>query len=139
MVLRGAYELLPDYWEAPVLLTPGASSSLMCDEYLLSQLVLCAKIYAMIVRNAMEDFHCKYLSDAQMRELNPIIRNAIYTALYCMVNNEDPGCNQWFYEAQKAIPDDWPEPKLLSKKPRGGKAVLLKKSYEWYYLGKHHE
>jgi len=40
-----------------------------------------AKLIAAVVRNQMEDFHCKCLSDAQMKELNPIIRNAIYTAL----------------------------------------------------------
>jgi hypothetical protein len=43
-----------------------------------------AKYIAMVVRNAMEDFHTKHLSDAQMKELNPIIRNAIYTALYAL-------------------------------------------------------
>jgi predicted DNA-binding protein YlxM (UPF0122 family) len=33
------------------------------------------------VRNAMEDFHVKNLSDKQMKELNPIIRQAIYDCL----------------------------------------------------------
>ena len=40
-----------------------------------------AKAIAAYVRCYMEDFHCKHLSDAQMKELNPIIRNAIYTFL----------------------------------------------------------
>ncbi len=40
-----------------------------------------AMIIAMHVRNSMEEFHCKYLSDDQMRELNPIVRNAIYQAI----------------------------------------------------------
>ena len=35
----------------------------------------------MHVRNEMEDFHCEHLSDAQMKELNPIIRKAIYETL----------------------------------------------------------
>ena len=35
-----------------------------------------AKYIAIVIRNAMEDFHHKYLSDEQMKELNPIIRNA---------------------------------------------------------------
>ena len=39
---------------------------------------------SMVVRNAMEDFHGKHLSDAQMKEINPIIRNAVYTALYAL-------------------------------------------------------
>ncbi|MDE3076694.1 MAG: hypothetical protein KGJ86_14850 [Chloroflexota bacterium] len=33
------------------------------------------------MRNSLEDFHVKHLTDAQMKELNPIIRNAIYDAL----------------------------------------------------------
>ena len=40
-----------------------------------------AKIVAMHVRNEMEDFHCRHLGDAQMKELNPIIRKAIYETL----------------------------------------------------------
>jgi hypothetical protein len=40
-----------------------------------------AKVIAMHVRNEMEDFHCRHLSDAQMKELNPIIRKAIYQTL----------------------------------------------------------
>jgi hypothetical protein len=40
-----------------------------------------AKILAMHVRNKMEDFHCEHLSDAQMKELNPIIRKAIFETL----------------------------------------------------------
>lgn len=40
-----------------------------------------AKAIAAYIRMNMEDFHCKHLSDAQMKELNPLIRNAIYTFL----------------------------------------------------------
>ena len=36
-----------------------------------------AKYISIVIRNAMEDFHTKHLSDAQMKELNPIIRNAV--------------------------------------------------------------
>ncbi|MEA3397132.1 MAG: hypothetical protein U9R05_06685 [Chloroflexota bacterium] len=43
-----------------------------------------AMYIAQVVRNEMEDFHVEHLTDDQMRELNPIIRNAIYTALYAM-------------------------------------------------------
>ncbi len=48
---------------------------------------LLAKAIASIVRNQMEDFHYKYLTDDQMRELNPIIRNSIFSALQLMRNN----------------------------------------------------
>lgn len=40
-----------------------------------------AKCIASFVRNGIEGFHADYLSDEQMRELNPLIRNAIYTFL----------------------------------------------------------
>lgn len=40
-----------------------------------------AKAIAAYVRLGMEDFHTTHLSDKQMRELNPIIRNSIYTFL----------------------------------------------------------
>ena len=43
-----------------------------------------AKFLAMLVRNGMEDFHHNHLSDEQMKELNPIIRNAIYTGLHAL-------------------------------------------------------
>lgn len=48
---------------------------------------LLAKAIASIVRNQMEDFHCKYLTDEQMKELNPIIRNSIFSALQLKRNN----------------------------------------------------
>jgi len=43
-----------------------------------------SKYIAIVVRNSMEDFHYKYLTDEQMKELNPIIRNAIYRAIYTL-------------------------------------------------------
>ncbi|MDP1834667.1 MAG: hypothetical protein Q8K75_01950 [Chlamydiales bacterium] len=38
-------------------------------------------IIAMYLRNELEDFHSKHLSDSQMMELNPIIRQATYNIL----------------------------------------------------------
>ena len=69
-----------------------------------------AKLIAAVVRNSMEDFHCKYLSDAQMKELNPIIRNAIYTALIKL--DEQPQAMAAYYEL--FIPDYWEDCELLS-------------------------
>lgn len=40
-----------------------------------------AKAIGAYVRLGMEDFHSEHLSDTQMKELNPIIRNSIYTFL----------------------------------------------------------
>ena len=68
-----------------------------------------AKLIAAIVRNQMEEFHSKYLSDEQMKELNPIIRNSIYTALVYM--KEKPATMLGYYHLW--VPDYWEDCKLL--------------------------
>jgi len=45
-----------------------------------------ARYMAIVIRNAMEDFHCEHLSDEQMKRLNPIIRNAVCTAFHAFQN-----------------------------------------------------
>ena len=73
-----------------------------------------AKYVAMVVRNAMEDFHCKHLSDEQMKELNPIIRNAIYTAIYTYETHTQSDPSKQFVEYHlMSIPKYWEEPELL--------------------------
>jgi hypothetical protein len=72
-----------------------------------------AMYLASVVRNAMEDFHCRHLSDEQMKELNPIIRNAIYTALYARENYNRSLAAQNFVDFSiRLIPDYWEEPTL---------------------------
>src|SRR5262245_10928795 len=72
-----------------------------------------AMYLASVVRNAMEDFHCRYLSDEQMKELNPIIRNAIYTALYARENYGRSVAAQSFVDfSVRLIPSYWEEPTL---------------------------
>jgi hypothetical protein len=72
-----------------------------------------AMYLASVVRNAMENFHCRYLSDEQMKELNPIIRNAIYTALYARENYNRSLAAQNFVDFSiRLIPDYWEEPIL---------------------------
>jgi len=68
-----------------------------------------AKLIAGVVRNKMEDFHCKYLSDEQMEELNPIIRNAIYTALVKI--KEHPEAMRVYY--QLFVSQYWEDCELL--------------------------
>lgn len=73
-----------------------------------------AMYIAMVVRNAMEDFHCEHLTDEQMRELNPIIRNAIYTALHASANvGTSEGADKFVEFQISLIPRYWEEPKLL--------------------------
>lgn len=74
-----------------------------------------AKYIAIVVRNELEDFHCKYLSDDQMRELNPLIRDGICSALHAYFNYHEyenaTGFVNWnFFN----IPDYWEEPQINS-------------------------
>lgn len=73
-----------------------------------------AMFIAMVVRNAMEDFHCRHLSDEQMKELNPIIRNAIGTALHALNRcRSSPGAESFVNFHTRSIPKYWEPPELL--------------------------
>jgi hypothetical protein len=73
-----------------------------------------AKYLAIVIRNAMEDFYHKYLSDEQMKELNPMIRNAIYTALYANENQDRSSrAKEYVRYHSSMIPKYWEEPQLL--------------------------
>jgi hypothetical protein len=72
-----------------------------------------AMYIAMVVRDAMEDFHVKYLTDSQMAELNPIIRNAIYTALYASRESmHNSRAEKYVGLTCRMIPKYWEPPKL---------------------------
>ncbi|HUD05481.1 MAG TPA: hypothetical protein VMR18_00970 [Candidatus Saccharimonadales bacterium] len=67
-------------------------------------------LIAIYVRNAMEDFHVKNLSDAHMKELNKIIRQSLYEI---MTKIEDEKTNSrdlmylvWLTPSYWEIPDD---------------------------------
>ena len=70
------------------------------------------KFIAMTVRNAMEDYHCEHLSDSQMKELNPIIRNAIASALYAMSNQGELWSDEFVKFQMMLVPDYWEEPQI---------------------------
>ena len=72
-----------------------------------------ATYIAMVVRNEMENFHCKHLTDSQMKELNPIVRNAIYTALYA-ANDTSKEAERFVQFQISLIPDYWEPPELSS-------------------------
>jgi hypothetical protein len=73
-----------------------------------------ATYIAMVVRNAMEDFHCRHLTDDQMRELNPIIRDAVCTALHAFNNYEKADAAARFVDYNfRMIPKYWEQPQLL--------------------------
>ena len=84
------------------------------DKEIQSGMKLQSKLISIVIRNAMEDFHAKHLSDAQMKELNPIIRNSVYTALYSMHYCKDSIKLMEFVSYQSdMIPDYWEEPELI--------------------------
>ena len=73
-----------------------------------------SKLIAIVIHNAMEDFHTKHLSDGQMHELNPIIRNAIYTALYAIETfRRNPRSEEFMKYHLEMIPSYWEEPDFL--------------------------
>ena len=74
-----------------------------------------SKCVAMVVRNATDEFHTKYLSDAQMKELNPIIRNAIYTASYAFDNMHNSAKAELYIQYHMSmIPDYWEDCEFLT-------------------------
>ena len=84
------------------------------DQELKKQMKLHSMFVSIVIRNSMEDFHTKHLSDSQMKELNPIIRNAVYTALYTMHYSYDSMKAKQFVDSQiEMIPGYWEEPELL--------------------------
>ena len=73
-----------------------------------------ANYIAMVIRNAMEDFQCEHLNDDQMKELNPIIRNAVCTALHAFNNYEQSDAAKRFMDYNlRMIPKYWEPPELL--------------------------
>lgn len=76
------------------------------------QTIWAAKYIAKVVRNEMEDFHAEYLSDAQMKELNPLIRNAICTALHTLdIQAWSLAAKQYVY-LNSIVPDYCEQPEL---------------------------
>ncbi len=73
-----------------------------------------ATFIAMVVRNAMEDFHCEHLTNDEMKELNPIIRNSICTALHAFNCYEQSDAAARFVDFNlHMIPPYWELPELL--------------------------
>lgn len=76
-------------------------------------------LIAMHIRNEMENFHVEHLSDAQMRALNPIIRQAIFDVV--SITNQPPKTKVEQRQVAHAInwlvmmiPDYWEVPEETS-------------------------
>ena len=75
-----------------------------------------ATYIAIVIRNAMEDFHCEHLSDDQMKQLNPIIRNAVCTALHTFQSYQQSPRDKQFMDFQlQLIPEYWENSRLLDE------------------------
>jgi hypothetical protein len=86
----------------------------MIDEGMDKHLKLQSKYIAMLIRNHMENFHCKHLSDEQMKELNPLIRDSIYTGLYAlMIAESSEKARELIDFTVLMIPKYWEEPRLI--------------------------
>jgi hypothetical protein len=73
-----------------------------------------AKLCSIAVRNALEGFHVRHLTDEQTRELNPIIRDAIFTALHAShwMDRSDHA-RRWVDYQLQLLPSYWEAPELL--------------------------
>jgi hypothetical protein len=68
-------------------------------------------VVAMLVRNALEDFHVAHLSDTQMKELNRLIRYGIYDAVTMIETMAAYPEKQQFYDwLVDSIPGYWEIP-----------------------------
>ena len=73
-----------------------------------------AMFLATLIRNAMEEFHYNHLSDEQMEELNPIIRNSIFSGLEAVKQFDDSDAAKLYVNLQRLyIPANWEKPELL--------------------------
>ncbi len=75
-----------------------------------------AKYITAVVNSNIHDFHAEHLTDAQMEQLNPLIKNAIYTALHSLFKENRTVVDDRFVELNSAlIPDDKEEPMLIDE------------------------
>src|SRR5438128_1611067 len=75
-----------------------------------------AMLIAIVIRNAMEDFHVKHLPDTEMKELNQTIRNAAFTALHAARSMSGSlRAREWVNYQLRFIPEYWEQPALLSE------------------------
>lgn len=81
----------------------------------LQALCLQAKVIASAVRNNLEEFHVKHLSDQQMAELNPLIRSAVFTVLHATVSAREGSASarQWLEFQRSTVPSYWEDPVLM--------------------------
>lgn len=69
-----------------------------------------ALVAAMLIRNALEDFHVAHLSDQQMAELNPLIRHALFDYFTLISHEESEWVGKEMAYLVSRIPEYWEIP-----------------------------
>lgn len=69
---------------------------------------------AMYIRNVLEDFHVANLSDAQMKDLNQIMRQALYDVI-SLIEEDGPDRDRALSYLIGMIPDYWEIPDDTSR------------------------
>jgi hypothetical protein len=77
-----------------------------------SHVLLITMLISMQIRNSMEDFHVKNLSDEQMKELNPIIRQAVCDVLSALFIARPEFSHTFIAFLADSVPNYWEPPKL---------------------------
>ena len=73
-----------------------------------------AVLFAAVVRNELEDLHCRELSDDQMRHINTAVRNSVFTVFQALRRGATSDhVAQWIVFQLQTVPDYWEPPQLL--------------------------
>jgi len=103
----------------------------------LTQLQRDTLLISMIIRSEMEDFHVKHLSDAQMKQLNPIVRQAVFDALNLIEHirvkgrKADTTAIKQLHNQISQIPQYWEVPDQVSKGFMQFEPHTLWRTAEW--------
>jgi hypothetical protein len=83
---------VPDYWEEPSCEAawPLLNQYGIDKEAKPERFIRVAMAMALHVRNEMEDFHWEFLTDEQMKGLNPKIRQGLFVGLVIFIKGEPP-------------------------------------------------
>ena len=73
--------------------------------------VLFALFVSVVLHNKLEDLHAKYLSSTAMDELDPIIRNAVFSAIHVfLLREQSPGAQKYVNNMLRKVPPYWEAP-----------------------------
>jgi len=96
----------------------------------LKGLEFASKLISMYVRNELEDFHVQNIPDNKMKELNRLIRNAVFTALRSIHESKlgDEKATAFLEFNRKMIPPYWEKP-VMTESYRKHKSKKLPENW----------